>query len=459
MVVARKQPEPILPATDVEIPQQPDIKPKGEVNVQTTLTYKANADETEKADTKSNNETPREFAARIQNQNAHSQREDQREIERGAPLPKNQLADLFQELKDEQDFEGETFYALITRRQDLMNDSFKVPCGISQDFPPFQITANSMLQFIPTIQKYNGNSGGRFNVRITDEKGEDLEIGIAGYVIANPIIEDRPLLNESNGDSNNMLAIMERMQEKSDERFERMLSQMKPQEDEFTKLAKEKMRNDILNPPERKDGFNADEFIAKIFGADMMIRTISEKMSSSFKGSSAEKDESMVKFLLTNEPFLEKANDVAEKALAVFNNIMVTRGQPPINQTQNPPLPQQSQPPIPTPEQEQENNMEREKIINEIIAELESENKLDADNEFMKKLATENAELYNGLLMLSKNLPFNVLLDQLEQAVPDTFDQFYKEKTDENADDEFNERGEKLEARLKELYEYLKGLE
>ena len=430
-----------------------------------TTTYKADSPN-ETDNTKNKNESNNQS-------NANSGQSNANLFETKTALPENKLASLFEELKEYEEFEGEVFYALITRRADLMHDNFKKACLSPQAFPAMQINSGMMFQFIPQLQKYNGNSGGRFDIVICADNGESLgdgDVGLSGFVVSDPIEESSQKSEvRSQNEGINVIELFNKMNEASEKRFEQMLNAMKPQEDEFTKLVKEKMRNDFLNPPQpQQNSYDPNKMIEQIMGNMVVVQAMGDGFAKMFnKDSGGEKDKGMLESLLTNEMFLDKVQDVGSRVIDAAADIAIAYKNPQAYQERHseryeeeeegnsgyPPLPPNSSQNTEYRTQNEEvktqEQMDREQVIKDILAELEGDKPLDDTNEFLKVLKEENKDLYTLLLISCKTVPFEKLIEQLSQIVPDVFAQY-------GSGTELNEKGQYVSGRLKEFYEYMK---
>jgi hypothetical protein len=402
---------------------------------------------------------PHSYASPFQSSRGHS--------------PTNRIADLFDELSGYADDSDQVFYALITRRADMMNDNFRYPALAAQNFPPFQITPSSMMNFVATIQRYNQNSGGRFDVVICNENGESTDIGLTNLVIPNPIVEERsPQSNESTA----MVDLMREMMQKSDERFAQLVMMLReePKKDRLAMLMEKKIEQEIINPQPR-EAFTPERMIEQIFTSQVMIQTLSEKMSAAFDKPTTEREKTTLEMLLSNDAVISKAGDLMNNIAAIANNAVLARQQAAqaqaYQQAQNPAANPDGYPPLPpeqateqpnAPESAPVNDMaERQQMIELIIAELESDRAIGDDNEFLKELAVKYPDLANGLSMLCVALPFESLVDQLEEALPHVFEEFYSNTEEKDADGatitDLNERGKKVHARLREFYDYMQA--
>lgn len=415
----------------------------------TTKTYVA-----DKPKDKDENETANGNAA---NQNSADTARTAPPVFTAQAAPKNRLADLFTDLRDYEETENETFYAMITRRPDMMNDNFRSPCLSLMQFPPLQINSSMMFQFIPLLQKYNGNSGGRFDVLICDTTGEQLEgIGLSGLVIVNPTIDEQPAQHQNGLDVVSFLREMNeanaKRAEESERRFMEMIKAMQPKEDEFTLLAKEKLRNDILSPKESTE-FNPTKILEQVFTTTAVMQGMGEGFAKMFnKEGNSEKDRGLIESLLTNEMFMDKASDFATNITDTLAEVAVAfkTGAPPPQQHnayQQPDTGTVHQ--IPTNEQQMK-EQERIQLIKSIITELESDRPLNNENELLVNLKSAHADIYGLLKIACTVQTFEQLVGQLETIAPDEFNTYYD-------DDELNEKGKHVNERLKAFYDFMKS--
>lgn len=411
---------------------------KGKAQVEIKTRYETDAPEsnsTESESNKNSNQTPVvDFSRTSNGKNFSSQ---------------NRLIDLFEEIKDTEDYEGEPFMAFITRRQDLMNDTFRRLCTTAESFAPLEITSGSLMSFIPIIQKYNGNSGGRFDITITDSKGADLGIGLSGFVVPNPIIEEHS--NGSDTDITKVIQVISEQNRATEARFEKLVATLaEPKPDAFMDLVKQKMMNDFLNPPKpEKSAFDIDEFMAKAVMSTQVANTLGEKFSQTLgakpNSPDTEKDKTTLEMILGNEMIMSRASDLLTNIFEIVGDLVAAKQQAALAQGM---LPQSPNPqPQPQPEPAEDMNM---KTIDEIITELESDNPITLENETLVRLAGENPALFQQLKTLAGIMQFDALFGELEKLLPEErVDKFY------DSNDELNELGIKIKGRLQELFNVL----
>lgn len=432
---------------------------KGEADVTTTVKYRAPLEDIENDNQTINGNRPFQI-----NNNESPLKNAYPQANTAAPT--NRLADMFAELGEYQEYDEQQFLCFLVRRGDYASDKFRRRALAPENFQPFPITVKSVLDLISTIQEINGNSGGRFDIRVLDENGTDTEIGIAGFIISDPPLEKTVSTPNGNAQSGDLTAILEMMREerqRTDERFQTIFNELSkpPKESELEKALRQKMINDLVNPPlPQNNAFNADEFITKVFTSQAILETVSNRFAEGF--GSKDKKESTLEMILGNEMIMNTAKDTVAKVVSAAENVIVATQQK--NSPQNSGIPPQieqtpnieySSPPIiePTAEQIQEAK-ESMDMLNEIIAELESDNAITRENETFVKITTEHPKIFKQLEDACKVVPFETILEYLEGQAPETFEPFY---ADLNAEEvEFNERGIKVEKRLRELYDLLR---
>lgn len=372
----------------------------------------------------------------------------------------DRLSAMFEDVKSSADFDGEQFVAIIVREPDHMTDRFSVPCSTQSYYPPFSFNPSDQMNFIPQIQRFNNNSGGRFSIRITDSQGEDLEIGMKGFVIANPVREN--VIDSGANSGGEFAQVLQMMQEdrtRQDNRLEQLIAAMnQPKaDDEFTTMVKEKMRNDFLNPPEKKSSFDPAEFAGKLMEGQVMMNAITQMLTQTMQNASGgngggrEQDKGIIMSLLGNEKVMDIVGSTVENVTNLVGDIALAKAgaeslgpNPP---TANPAQPQQTaqpQPEQPTPEQIEAAQNSMKEVSKKIIDELLSENALDDDNEVMNALAEEYPQFLSLIRMSCKANKFDVVHKQLQEFLPDHFESVPADKK------------EYLETRLHEFYTYMK---
>jgi hypothetical protein len=374
-------------------------------------------------------------------------------------VPTNKLAILFQDMAEYEEEDGEIFYALLIRRPDLMSDNFRKPCLSPQNFQPLQVSSKMMLQFIPMIQKYNGNSGGRFDIVICDTNGESLEIGISGYTVPDPLLEDVVQIN-GNAVPGGLGDLINLFREEQKANRDVMIKLLEGKEDEFTKIAKEKLRNDILNPPQpqQQQGFDMTTTMQQVMSSVAVTQAMAGGFAKMFN-TGGEREKGLLESLLGNEMLVGKAQEIYEHTTSLLADVVLAKTNPAEyvrqQQVNNPTgfSGEESYPPLQqaqSPTEDQEKAMARQEVIAKILTELESDSVLDDKNSIFIELKEQYPEIYDTVMLSCKSLPFDVLVSALETLAPDVFVQYYKSPGVPN------EKGTYVVTRLKEFTEFLR---
>lgn len=373
-------------------------------------------------------------------------------------VPQNRLADMFAELAEYQEYDGQQFYCFLIRKPDFANDKFRRRALAPENFSPFPITSQSLLDFIPTIQEVNGNSGGRFEIRISDESGIDTGIGIAGFVVTDPIIKETSTAPQGNSETSALIEMIRDQQQKSDERFAALLAEMaKPKESDLEKALRQKMIKDIIDPaPPRESEFKPEQLIGQIFASQAMIATLSDQMAKAFNKNEPAEQSTLDK-VLNSEMAMSYFKDVANSVITTVQQIAASR----TAQPQSQPIPQQptegypplQQPQTTEPEREiQEIDPEVMEQIEKILTALESDEPITLDHPMLVEFKEQKPDDYKRLAEACRIAPLDTILDFIESTVPDAaLVSIYKE------DGELTERGEKVMKRIEEVYNLLKN--
>lgn len=395
-------------------------------------------------------------------------------------LPKSKLDVMFNDLSDIVNSGNyDNFTARLQRLQDQIGDNFNIPCRDLMDGGYIRFTTQDRFAFIPEIQKVNNNSGGRFYIYIYDAQQQEVRVPHANprfptridYIpiafemtISNPIAQELQPINNNNGHFENdpMFMLIQQMRAESNQ-FKEMFLQTLNQRPEksIIEVAREQMViNKIINS-ETKTTFDPNEFMQTVMMQGSMINGFGEmfqKMLMREPTAVAEPTAWDRVMQLADHPV---AGQIVNKVLEVGEAIAATKlGQPGevVTTQENPEQqsPQETQaPPVENPMQE---------LLDEVIAELESENPLDATNETIKELQTDFPKEYGMLKMMCKGLDtfdeaFGTLLESTVQIQPYPFSEYLDFKAMELAGKGVyivNEKGEKMKVRLNEFYEYVR---
>lgn len=384
--------------------------------------------------------------------------------------PRNSLAYLAEILSED----GEDQYvAIITRLADVYNDNFHSPSFADQNFPPMQFSPQGMMiNFIPSVQKFNNNSGGRFSIVVCQMNGEPIDgARLTNFVIANPPRTEAPITN-GNGSDAGIVALMREMMEQNQRNMRDMIASIQAgKSDRLQELAEQVMLKKLTE--DSKPSASFEEMMMKMFTMPAMVETMAESFRNAMNGGAKESDDSPTWMKVMNSPFGEKigerAGGILEGLMALGSQIAQQKMQqsPPAAAYQPPyqPPPQEivTVEPLPNPAQDQTvkddettEEDEMKNLIEDIVGELESENVIDDNNEFMKELAEDYPMEAEFVKMLCKSQPFEKLTAMLMQKAPSAFEGMV-ELSEDGKTPRLNERGVKVENRLREFYEYYRA--
>lgn len=386
--------------------------------------------------------------------------------------PRNSVAYLADVLQDD----GEEIYvAVITRLADVFNDSFFVPCFADQNFPPMQFSPSGMLlNFVPQITKFNNGSGGRFSVRVCRVNGEAVDDAVLNhFVVANPPRVENPVPLGSSGTETALIKFMSDMQERN-ERFQREMMQAikgDGKNDRFTELAETVLLKKLTEDAKPAQG--AEDIMLKMFMMPQIAEAFADKMRDAMNGGGDKGESEPTWMKVMNSPFGEKigerAGGILEGLVAVGAQMAQVKAAQAVQQQQSPPIVTQPPPQTPQPnalpvqpqaevvEEIVEETDEMTALIEDIIEELETENPLNDDNEFMKELAQDYEMEATFVQMLCKTKPFEELTGMLMTKAPQVFVGFMEASADGQTP-RLSERGVRMiEVRLREFYEYYRA--
>lgn len=425
------------------------------------ITYPALITENENQETDTQNESEINFDG-IENFDEYDETESGIE----APtIPKTQLETMFDYLRIAITQGAEDrFFAQVIRMPDSIGAAFRSPCSTQMDLGVFQFTSRDQFNFQGAIQKQNNDSGGFFNVRIykSDQTAleirkrytretKDIQVGLLNYSVPNPVKPDAPAIGAPVNQMDNI--IMQRL-DKTDERFEMLLREMgKPKEKSTLEIAMEqKMVELVMSPPSSSGGPDAlQATMIAMFTAPEMAKKMIER--------------AFPETPLPAEPdLMEKVTRVLEIP-AVGNTMQgVIGGLSQISQdyfnrkTQTAPngnAPHSA--PAPAPAADQPDEMTE--LFADLIDELESDNPLDGNNEFLKELETTYPTHAKRVQGICKGFDFESTLGMLIEFTahiqPHPFDPFVMSV--ENGQIIWNERGMKMINRLREFHEFVRA--
>lgn len=374
---------------------------------------------------------------------------------------KNTITHFFNILSDEDE---ETFLLFITRQPDMPSEKYNVSQVLHPaNFPVMQITKFDAPNFVQMLQQLNGNSGGRFTVRATYLNGETIDDAhLTNFCVPNPPKED--IGGNGGGDIQQTLVdIFDRLQTQQAQQLQAIaeLISKKKEEDEFSKIAKQLLMKKLLDDEPKERGFDAERLAETLFTSQQMIEIMTKRMAKSFDVEEKSDKPAWLDFLEsdTGKVLADKAGNIVNTLAILTAQKMSQNSQPQPQQNgvaQEPVLeapPQQIQSPTQTPEQiEQERQMivDTTKLTQYIIDELETENPLDETNTVLQELDADYPTAFSQIKLLCRLQGFEQLVALLQAFVPEAFTELL------NEDGTWNERGLKIEERLKEFYEFVK---
>jgi hypothetical protein len=432
--------------------------------VGSTVTYTAPVKEVNKDDTENEDENEDNFDLPI------FENESQNEIGQSYTIPKTGLDLMFHNISYcVQNGEQDLFFANVFRVADPIGSRYKRPCIGGMELGMFQFTTRDRFGFISELHRLNNQSGGNFNVAIYRHDSTPLyvlipphgryntappvesnnQIGIINYGIPDPQTDEAAIAG--NGSDNNA-ALLAHI-EKSNERMEGLIREVigKPREPSaLEKAMEQKMLNDLLNPPEPKSN-GMEQMMTTMFAMPIMVEKMAKRMfpepptptePNGFDRAAQILDLPPVAGLLGSIGNISEAWAIS-KMNAQGNNATDQQGQ---NQTQ--------------PEQN-EMNSEMQDLMSDLIDELESDRPFNADNVFLQELKAEFPNQAGMIINTCKALEFPEVVKMLIGATanlnPNPFHQFWDiAETNKTNTIVWNERGNKVLARLQEFYGYVK---
>lgn len=364
----------------------------------------------------------------------------------------------------------DSFYAFVVRQPDAIESRYNYPCGRETELGVFQFTSRDMFAFPAEIHRRNNNSGGTFNITVyrsdtrqplelrrrsfSNREYSIISVGLMGYTLSNPVKDDlnAPANNSSNGVENQIMALIE----KQDERFQRFLEQQNaPKEKSLVEKAFEaKILKDIADPPQQQNGLEAMQtMMMQMFAAPVMIEGFSRKMFPEPPPPEQRDWFDRVSGALELPAVQGALGRIGEIAEA----ITISKLEPPT--VRNPDDYEDE-----AEEINGEEKTEMQELLETVIDELESDRVLDANNEVIKTLRSDFPDQFDELQITCQTVPFenvfNLLVAKSTKMRPQPFVPFLDvEKTKKANKYVWNERGEKLIVRLSEFYTFVQTAE
>jgi hypothetical protein len=422
-----------------------------------------------------------------------------REIEE---IPKDKIEIFFDTVEESLENELDNFYIKITRTPDSFDDDFLKRCSDTVPLGLFGCRLSDRFRITELVQKKNNNSGGRFNFVAYDKNQKPLLVYVGDEVIhgrrvpqTSPIvardiyIPNAEIQQQQQDNGNNAIGqAMIEIAKMQNENTKLIVSEIQkinqPKEREKSTLEiaiEQKVINDILHPKEAPPQENLmANAIKEAMQTKLMIDTMSQGFAGVFNGGNVNTEpKAWYEKAIESPEVLEFAKSIGMTALNGFNQIMLAKQfSQQQAQLQNQPTPQLTEQPQQTvinpqpvtgelphqinnpqtqqPTEQQVNQQQQQAasdmqdIFKKIVTELESENPINADNKTLIELKESYPMIYPFLISNVKKMTFDECFSTIQDMLPsEMLDEFFNPITNV-----LNEKGEKLESRLQELYNY-----
>lgn len=385
------------------------------------------------------------------------------EIPEVVEFPKTQLESMFEDLNFavKADRQQDGFMAHVMRQPDSIGNNYVVPCNTLMDCGVFQFRTTDFFSFNGEIQRLNGGSGGIFNVKVFKIDRQPLkvargtairpiarEVGLLNYSVPNPHIVDSPAGSSPNEDR------MFQFMQQTEQRFNQLMQQMnKPAEQsEIEKLLLRKAIDRLDAPPQTSNNDPA-EFMRGLMQQTAVMQAIGQGFAGMFNNTPPPPPEPT-----TMDTIIQVAElPVVQGLLGNLGNISEQYatsklGAPAVNIQQNPAQPQPTM------------TNETQELITDLITELESENPLNADNEFIKELAEDYPDAAEMIKESCQIMQFEQVVQMMivrtQKMNPNPFVEFIDVAASQAAGHYvWNERGTKMLARLQEFYNFVRNVD
>lgn len=411
--------------------------------------------------------------------------DDEEEIPPPEIVRLDPVAQMFADMREAEQYPGESFMAVIQRHTDTMQDRFNYPyTGQAMTYPPLQLTSQDAFNFIKVLQGYNNNSGGRFSITICRQDGEpamvsvyrggvpvpgwERPIQIKSFVIPNPPPEtlSQNGLTEQGG----LFRFLEQMQRQQQEFMANMQNMIRQNQGPREPTPLERAIEAKIIAEVAGSGSNKDDkgFFREFMLMPAMAQGMAEMMRDAMKRPEPITPEppTVVDQILkvVETPLVSNIVDGATNILeAIAVQKMKLQGEENAGQAEQ--IPQQNPQGLPgqvTDDNESDMN-ESDQLLLTIIDELESNNPLNGDNATLLALAQQFPSEFGMLIGFCK-APFATvqksLTLRLKAARQDVLMEFLDlERTNAVGKFVYNERGQNMLRRLEELHGYLATLE
>ncbi len=363
------------------------------------------------------------------------------------------------------------FIAHLTREADHLTDTFSSMCHEDVELGTMRFNTQDRFAFTGALQRMNNNSGGRFIVNILQVDGRQLT-----YLRQNPrrtwesneqqvwsrllIPEPNKLIAEqvaNNGNSTSEIAqAMLKMAEMNQQNHNQLMQALnrQPEKSTLEKAIEQKMLNDLLNPPERKEqeGFNINKFTEQVMMQGAVVNGIGEAFNAMIHREPAAPPEPTAMDIIERVSNMPVAQNLLNGLINIGGMIAEKKGliapetvDTTASQVQN----------------LEDDNADMKELLTTIIDELESDRVLDSSNITIQELRVDFPDQIEQLQTMCQIAPFEgvfkLLVERSAKIEPFPFADFLDvEQTQATNSYVWNERGAKLIARLQEFYEYIK---
>lgn len=442
----------VKPATDTPEPPETVSIPKGKrANVRTTISYEAELQKETEAE--NNNKAESEIASPFLDVPFRPFRPNNYLQHKGSNMS-NTLASFFDALASDGE---ENYLVMITRLPDMPSENFNRPQVLyPANFPPMQCNSSALPSFIQEIQKVNGMSGGRFNVRACKPTGESIEDAeLTNFVVPDP--PRREYENPTQNNNNEMLSLFERLNAENNARFDKMLESLKPQENELEKIAKQVLIKKLLDD-DKPPAANLEQMMMQMFMMPSMVEVYAEKMRDAMSAGS-DKDNSPTWMKLLESPFGQSIGERIGTITENLSHLAVVAASAKAQEANliPPQAPQTATAPVvANPTNSSEEKDEMTELIEDIFDELENGEPFNDNNQFLQDLGDDYPFEARFVKTLCESEDFSTLMKMLAEKAPQLFNGF-SEPNPTTGEPMLTPRGELLVNRLQEFYLYMRG--
>ena len=460
----RKKQTEIIVDDETEANITETINSKGETVKR--VNYTAKVKENDVIETDENTENPDE--------NFDNENDDSFIDNESDEIPKDKLDKMFDDIERVSSGINSVFFAKVTRQPDSLSDNFFNRCGGEMPLGVFQFSLRDRFNFIPQIQKINGNSGGYFNILIFDGQQKPLgwsyrigysretgfkHIGCHNVLVPNPALIETPNANgqpQQNGSLEMVFGKMAEMMQQNHNQLMQVINRQ-PEKSTLEKAIEQKMLNDLLNPPQQQaSGF--EQTMASIMAMPVMVEKMSAKM---FPAPPVEREPTTLDTIqsIVAMPVVENTATAVLNGLSLLIESKMQEKQQGVIQNLPNEVVINPQPNQITTATETDDMKE---LLQDVIEELESDSVLDDKNEFLIELKSDYPTQTMMITSLCKTNTFEIVLQLLiaeaDKVKPvNPFAEFLDvAETQKHNKYVWTERGDKLIKRLNEFYEFVK---